>query len=91
MLIETISFRIFDFKKGTDDEFLIENTIQNQEMVFQNRHTHAIQFGQTFDFQFAREMCEPKFIQFGNVLEEAFSNPDNLLDIDDVDEMVGSF
>jgi hypothetical protein len=89
MLVETIAFRIFDRNSGTDNEYVIENTSDNQEMVFSNHYTHAIEFGQMFDFQFAHEECEPKFIQFGNAFAKAWDKEENHLDISDVDEMVG--
>lgn len=89
MEIETIAFRIFDSNKGTDEEYLIPDTIDNQEMVFANRFTHDIRFGKMFDFQFAHEEYAPKFIEFGEVYLNAWDNSDNHLEISDVDEMVG--
>lgn len=89
MLIETIAFRIFDSNKGTDTEYLIPDTIDNQELVFSNRHTHAIEFKEMFDFQFSHEQFAPKFIEFGNAFLDAWDNSDNHLEISDVDEMVG--
>ena len=98
MLIETIAFRIYDSVNGTDDAFLVENTVTHQELIFQNRYTHGIEFTQTFDFQFAREKKEPKFITFGDIVDEALQNEElfpvienGYGEIDDVDEMVGSF
>jgi len=79
MLIETISFRIFNNSFKTDEEYLIENTIENQEKVFSNRHTHGIEFTRTFDFQFEKtERVALSFVEFDD-------------ELDSIDEMVGSF
>lgn len=59
MQISTISFEIHNYNTQTFGEFLVENTIQNQEMIFSHRYTRNIQFGKTFDFQFEKEMSMP--------------------------------
>lgn len=87
MLIETISFRLFT--GDSDDEYVIENTYEHQDILFSDKRTHSIEYGHMFDFEFAHKERVPQFVKFADVLEDAFSNPDNLLDISDVDEMVG--
>jgi hypothetical protein len=59
MLIETIEFQIHDFSNNTTEEFLVENTIENQEMVFSHKFTRQIKFTKTFAFQFEKEMRIP--------------------------------
>lgn len=64
MLINTITFEIADFTNKTIEEFLIENTIENQEKVLSHRYTRSIRFTQTFDFQFEKEQTTPiEFIE----------------------------
>lgn len=93
MLIETISFQLYSpIGNGyvNSEQFLVENTPENQELIWPQRHVREIEFGQMFDFQFSREKREPKFIQFGNAVLDAFDNDSDVqLEIDDIDEMTG--
>lgn len=59
MLINTINFEIHDYKTQTFGEFMMENTIANQEMVFTHRFTRNITFGKEFDFDFEKKMSAP--------------------------------
>lgn len=59
MLISTISFEIRDFSTGEFEQFLVLNTIENQEMVFTHRFTRQIKIADMFEFQFNREMHMP--------------------------------
>lgn len=88
MLIQTIAFRIFDNSTGTDKEYLITDSIDHQEMVFANKHTHAIQFGEMFDFQLFQEQNSPKFIQFGDAFLDAMDKNEGIEELDDIDQMV---
>jgi len=59
MLIETIQFEIHNFLNNTSDEYTIENTIENQEMVLGHRFTRQIHFVKMYDFQYEKEMRLP--------------------------------
>lgn len=80
MLVDAITFEIHNSAKGIHEQFLIENTVWNQEKVFAHRFTRNIEFIPVFDFQFAREMRVPtEFISLSTELEN---------ELDDVDQMV---
>lgn len=80
MLIDTITFEIVNVKLNIRDEFLIENTVANQEKVFTHPYTRNIQIGTTFqDFDFAKKEHMP--VSFYEIADG----------IDPVDEMVGTF
>jgi hypothetical protein len=83
MLIEAITFEIRDFKNGIQEEFVVENTIENQEKVFSHRLTRDIKFTKFLDFDFGRKMRIPS-----DFLGE-FTDVEPL--IDPIDEMVGVF
>lgn len=83
MLIPTITFEIRNNEKGIVDEFVVENTIENQEKVFTHRFTRNIEFGQLFDFEFEKKQRIPSyFLGSHSEIEEM---------LDSVDEMVGVF
>lgn len=86
MLISVIKFEIHNAAAGIHEEFIIENTIRNQEKVFTHRYTRQIEFDQMFSFQFAKEMRIPaEFIDFSTELEN------ELCDIDEMTGMVGVY
>lgn len=91
MLVNTISFEIRDFTTNSFTEYCVLATEDNYAAIAQQRFTRNIQIGQMFDFEYSRKQHAPKFVLFANALILAFENEDNLLDIDDVDEMVGTF
>lgn len=91
MLIETITFEIRDFKHGTFEEFVVENTPVNFEMISSHRCTREIMFIQLLDFDFARKERIPTFILFGEAVAVAFFENMNVSEIDDIDEMVGTY
>ncbi len=68
MLIPTIAFDITDFKTGVSEHYLVDNSEINWERIAAHHFTRNIEFGQTFDFQFEKEMrmptemIEPRFI-----------------------------
>lgn len=83
MLISTIEFEIHNAAKGIHEEFVIENTVLNQEKVFAHHYTRGITFSQMFDFEFSHKCNIPaEFIQFSTELEN---------ELDETDEMVGIF
>ena len=99
MLIPTISFEITDFITGNSESFLIEHTIENEEFVHSFKpfrdETHKssirqIRYDNTFDFQFAREVKAPLAL-FAIVFENAAMKYAGVADLDDIDEMVGTF
>lgn len=59
MLIETIAFEIRNFENGEFAEYLVENTIANQDAIFAHRFTRNIRIAKTFAFQFEKEMAMP--------------------------------
>lgn len=90
MLIQAISFEIHNVKAQIHEEFLVEATDENYEMILRHRFTRQIQFVKAFDFEFAHKEHTPKFIEFGNTVLEANSDNDEN-EIDEIDEMVGTF
>ncbi len=74
MMLPTISFEIHDFKNDIHGEFLILNTIENQEKVLTHRHTRDIKFGKTFEGQFKREMRMPAEFIDSRILVGLFAN-----------------
>ncbi len=72
MLIQTIKFEL------NNKEYEIENTQENNEKVFTNRHTRAIRFAKELD---ANRNWE-------NIPVSFYEIPDS---IDEIDEMVGTF
>lgn len=86
MLISVISFEIHNPAAGIHDEFIIENTIWNQEKVFGHRYTRQIEFDQMFDFEFAKKRHIPaEMIDFSTELEN------ELCDIDEMTGLVGTY
>lgn len=61
MQIEAIAFEIRDFSNGSFSEYLVENTIENQELINSHRFTRDIRFVKIFDFQFEKEETIPEF------------------------------
>lgn len=59
MMIPTIKFEIRNFETNESEEFLIENTPENFEKVASHRYTRGIEFTQTFDFQYEKDMKVP--------------------------------
>jgi len=81
MLTSAIKFEIRNIKAGIQEQFLILNTVWNQEKVFSHRYTREIEFVEVFDFQFAKEMRIPaEMIDWSTELEN---------ELCDVDEMTG--
>ena len=91
MLVETITFEIRDFKTGQVEEFVIEDTPTNYDLVAHHRFTRGINFIKMFDFQFVSRQHTPKFIEFGATVAESLKENEKVMDIDDVDEMVGTY
>ena len=91
MLINAITFEIRDFTTGNSEQFIVENTEVNFEMIAGHRYTRDIQFTSMFDFEFERKEHTPKFILFGEVFEMALIENEGVADLDCVDEMVGVF
>ena len=91
MLIPTITFEIRNFKNGTAEEFVVENSASNFELISMHRFTRDIKFGEMFDFEFAHKYNAPKFIQFGEAVAMAWFEVKDILEIDDIDEMVGTY
>jgi hypothetical protein len=89
MLVETIAFEIHDFTKHTTQSFLVENTEENYAFIAQQRFTRSIRFGKVFDFQFEREYKAPKFLEFAQAVADSFVANASVMDLDDIDEMVG--
>lgn len=95
MMIPTIKFEIRNFKTGEFATYLIENTALNYELVATHRYTRDIVVGETFSFQFEKEMNVPAFIveYYDAMITEAvetFIDANRIaFEIDDVDEMVG--
>lgn len=92
MLIETITFDIHDFTNHTDESYLVENTLNNQEWIFTSRKTRNVQFTQTFDFQFASVNRMPvemaATVAWYDLCDSANELENELCDID---EMTGSY
>lgn len=59
MLIKAITFEIHDFKANIHDDYVIELTPENLELVNTHRHTRNIAFASFQDFDFARKMHTP--------------------------------
>lgn len=91
MLVDIITFEIRDFATQQFEEFVVENTDCTYNFIASHRRTRNIQFSQMFDFEFARKEHSPKFLAVAEAFENAFSNSDNLLEIDEIDEMVGTY
>jgi hypothetical protein len=54
MLIKTITFEIPNLQDSTTEEFIVENTPENYEMVMTHRRTRNIKFDRAFDFEFEK-------------------------------------
>ena len=92
MLIETIKFEIRNFQNGTAETFIIANTPGVYEMVASHRKTRDIEFKDMFDFEFVSKRTKaPKFIQFGLSVANALIENEMLEEIDEIDEMVGTY
>ena len=91
MLINAITFDIHNFTTHTDNSYMVENTPTNFELIAMQKNTRQIEITQEFDFDFAQRECEPRFIEFGNAVLDSLEENANVMDIDDVDEMVGTF
>lgn len=76
MMVQTISFDIFDFTTHTPESFLVEHTLENEEKVLTLRNSRNIQFTKTLDFQFKREMHIPlSFIKMDTWVRLLNTNP----------------
>jgi hypothetical protein len=63
MLIPTIEFAITDFNTGISTDYVIADTIENEDRVMAHKYTRCINYTKTFDFEFARkEVIPPEFI-----------------------------
>lgn len=91
MLVSTINFEIHNFTTHTSETFMVENTVENQEMIFTHSYTRNIKFMDMFDFEFARKNVIPKFILFGATVADSFFENELVMELDETDEMVGSF
>jgi hypothetical protein len=74
MFVKTIAFEIADVVNGVVNEFLIENTVENQEMVLSHRHTRAITFGKMDENEFAEIAAIPAALIDDIILIELFAN-----------------
>lgn len=93
MFIQVIEFEIRNFATGTSEEFAVESTADNFEAITRHRFTRAIHVSQMFDFEFAQKEKAPKFIQFSEAVWKAYDNNREYfeMDLDEVDEMVGTY
>jgi hypothetical protein len=62
MLVETIAFEVRDFVTGEFEEFRVENTEENYEMIAGNSQTRQIQFEKVFDLQWPKLKRTPAFM-----------------------------
>jgi len=77
MLVKTISFDIHNFTTSETEEFVIQNTIENQELVFGHRYTRNIKLTEMFNFEFERRMRMPiEFISELTWLRIVSANPE---------------
>jgi hypothetical protein len=58
-MLHVIRFDIHNYADNATEEFIIENTIENEELVFTHRYTRNIRFDKMLDFQFEKEMRTP--------------------------------
>lgn len=91
MLVDIITFEIRDFTTQQFEEFVVENTACAFDFIASHRRTRNIQFSQMFDFEFARKEHSPKFLAVADAFVKAYENHDNLLEIDEIDEMNGTY
>lgn len=91
MLIDVITFEIRDFKTGNSEEFVVEYSNANFDLIAQHRFTRDIQLTAMFDFEFISKERTPKFILFGESVAMAWFENKSVMDIDDIDEMVGIY
>ena len=59
MLIPVIKFEIHNFAEQIFGEYMVSDTLENQEMIFSHRYTRNITFDRVFSFQFEKEMAIP--------------------------------
>lgn len=59
MLTQIIRFEKGDYSTGVFEEFIVDNTVDNWELILSDRFTRNIKADQMQDFQFAREMNMP--------------------------------
>jgi hypothetical protein len=91
MLVETITFEIRDFNTGAFEDCVVENTELNYSLISRHRFTRGIEFVKMFDFEFTGKAHTPKFIEFGLAVAESLEENKNIMNIDPIDEMVGTF
>jgi uncharacterized protein YwqG len=91
MLIETITFEIRNFNNGTAEQYVVTNSQVNFELISAHRFTREISFTKMFSFEFIAKANYPKFIEFGEAVAMAFVENYDVAEIDDVDEMVGTY
>jgi hypothetical protein len=93
MLIETIEFEIHNFELHTDESYLVENTETNYALIAANKWTRNIHFTKTFHFQFEKENRTPEFIieALEIAVDDYLSEFEIEFELDEVDEMVGTF
>lgn len=91
MLIEIITFEIRNFKNGTFADYVVENTPVNFELISAHKYTREISFGKMFDFEFVNNCKYPQFIELAEATAIAYFENKDIVEIDDVDEMVGIY
>lgn len=92
MLIPTIQFEIRNFSDNSFEKFIVQDTELNYALIAANHFTRDIQFVNMFDFQYDREKKAPQFVEFADAFTHAVSeNCGGALEIDPIDEMVGTF
>jgi len=93
MLIETIKFEIRDYTTGAAEQFVVENTATNYELIATQRNTRDIHFEQMFSFDFERKQNVPTFILtyeqdlIFDAIQEYVNNHVLEFELDDVDQM----
>lgn len=89
MLVKVIEFDIHNFTNHITEEYVIEYSPLNYELIAGRKDTRNIRFTSLFDFEFERKANPPKFISFGNAIDIAMACISGIEELDDVDEMVG--
>lgn len=82
MLIPVIKFEIHNYKDQIFGEFMVQDSVENQEMIFSHRYTRNITFEKVFSFQFEKEMAIPaEMISMDTWVRMLNANPEEMLAI----------
>jgi hypothetical protein len=91
MLINVIQFEIRNFANGSFEQFTVENTADNFELITSHRCTRGIQFETVFDFQFERIEKTPQFMELARSVADSFNKNGEMMELCEIDEMVGAY